>query len=101
MLRRTQMQYHELLVEQETWRRQSAQQADVIASAMTAAAAVKEEHADEVAVLSEKLRQMLEERADLQNVVDSQAADLKLMSQEMIRLMGGDGIVSAALVSSR
>ena len=44
---------------------------------------------------------MLEERAGLQALCDSQAADLKLMSSEMIRLMGGDGIVSAAVVSSR
>ena len=46
------------------------------------------EHEEEVGVLSEKLRQLFEEKAGLEAVVDSQAADLKLMSAEMIKLIG-------------
>ena len=45
-------------------------------------------HEEEVALLSAKLRQLLEERAGLQALVDSQAADLQLMSAEVVRLVG-------------
>ena len=88
VLRRAQASLHELTVEQETWRHQSAQQADVIAAAISAAASKHAEHEEEVALLSEKLRQLLDERQGLQAVVDSQAADLKLMSTEMMRVLG-------------
>jgi hypothetical protein len=98
MLRRSQTENHELLVERETWRRQSAQQADVIAAAMSATTSHQAEHAEEVALLCAKLRQLLEERNGLQALCDSQTSDLKLMSQEMIRLMGSEGIASAAMI---
>ena len=38
VLRRAQAQLHELLIEQETWRVQTSQQADTIAAAMSASA---------------------------------------------------------------
>ena len=95
VLRRTQAQVHELLIEQETWRVQSTQQADVIAAAMTASASTQGQHAEEVALLTEKLRQLLEEKAGLQALADSQSADLKLMSSEMVRLMTLDGMASS------
>lgn len=88
VLRRSQMQLHELQVEQTTWRQQSAQQADVIAAAIAAAANKYVEHEEEVKVLSTKLQQLLEERQGLHALVDSQAADLKLMSTEMLKLVG-------------
>ena len=88
VLRRTQVQVHELMVEQDTWRRQSAQQADVIAAAIAAAAKKHTEHEEEVALLSEKLRQLLDENTGLKAVCDSQAADLQIMSTEMVRIMG-------------
>ena len=44
---------------------------------------------------------MLDERQGLQTLCDSQAEDLKLMSSEMIRLMGSEGVLSAAMVRSR
>ena len=41
---------------------------------------------EEVALLSEKLRRLVEENAGLRALVDSQAADLELMASEMMRL---------------
>jgi hypothetical protein len=74
-------------MERETWRQQSAEQADVIAAAIAAAARTHDEHKEEVAVLSEKLCQILEESAGLRALCDSQAADLKVLSDEIVRLM--------------
>ena len=87
VLRRLQLEQHELLIEQETWRNQSAEQADVLAAAIATAANGTIQHEDEVVLLSEKLRQVLEEKAGLEALVDSQSADLKIMSSEMIRMM--------------
>ena len=88
VLRRTQAQLHELTIEQETWRQQSERQADVIAAAIAAAAKKHAEHEEEVALLSEKIRQLVEEKTGLEALADSQAGDLQLMSSEMIRLVG-------------
>ena len=86
-LRRVRLEHHELVIERETWRKQSVEQADVIAAAISAAARRHEEHEDEVAVLSEKLRQVLEENAGLSALSESQASDLQLLSQEMVRML--------------
>ncbi|KOO20873.1 hypothetical protein Ctob_003939 [Chrysochromulina tobinii] len=85
--RRTQADVHDLRMERETWRQQSAEQADVIAAAIAAAARTHDEHKEEVAVLSEKLCQILEESDGLRALCDSQAADLKVLSDEIVRLM--------------
>ena len=85
--RRTQADVHDLRMERETWRQQSAEQADVIAAAIAAAARTHDEHKEEVAVLSEKLCQILEESNGLRALCDSQAADLKVLSDEIVRLM--------------
>jgi hypothetical protein len=85
-LRRLELEKHELLVEQETWRQQSAEQAEVIAQAVAQAANGTIEHEDEVLVLSEKLRQVLDEKSGLEALVESQAMDLQIMSAEMIRM---------------
>ena len=90
------MEHHELVVERETWRKQSVEQADVIAAAISAAARKYEEHEEEVAVLSEKLRQVLEENHGLRALSESQAADLHLLSGEMVRLMGPSAPTSTA-----
>ena len=45
----------------------------------------------QVAVLSEKLAQLVEERDGLAALCDSQASDLALVSQEVIRLMPPGG----------
>ena len=87
-LRRLELEKHELLVEQSTWRKQSAEQAEVIAQAVAQAANGTIEHENEVLILSEKLRQVLDEKAGLEALVDSQQMDLKIMSSEMIRMMG-------------
>jgi predicted methyltransferase len=63
----------------------------VIAAAIAAAAKRHAEHEEEVAVLSEKLRQVLDENAGLHALTDNQAADLSLLSQEMIKLMPSKG----------
>lgn len=89
--RRGAAEVRELLTERETWRKQSAEQADVIAAAIAAAARTHDEHEDEVAVLSEKLRQVVEESDGLSALCDSQAQDLEVLSNEVVRLMQGGG----------
>jgi len=58
-----------------------------MAAAIAAAARTHDEHKEEVAVLSEKLCQILEESDGLRALCDSQAADLKVLSDEIVRLM--------------
>ena len=68
-------------------RRQSEQQADLIAAVIAASATKHAEREEEVALLSEKLGQLVAERAGLQAVVHSQAVDLELLSFELTRFM--------------
>ena len=76
---------HELNIEKAS-QRQSKQQADLIA--VIAASATKHaEREEEVALLSEKLGQLVAERAGLQAVVHSQAVDLELLSFKLTRFM--------------
>ena len=66
---------------------QTTEQADVIAAAIAAAARTHQEHREEVAVLSEKLRQVLGENDGLRLLAETQKSDLEVLSNEMVRLL--------------
>jgi len=85
MMRSARFELEELKVERETWRKQSGEQADVIAAAIASTARTHAKHKEEVALLSEKLYQVLEEKEGLRLICESQASDLKVLSEEMVR----------------
>jgi hypothetical protein len=68
-------------------RRQSGPQADLVAATIATSANKQAEREEEVALLSEKLGQLVLERAGLQAVVLSQSVDLELLAFELTRCM--------------
>lgn len=55
-------------------------------AAMSSLNAQQAEHAEEVALLSEKLRQLLDERQQLEALCALQKSDLQVLTQEVVRL---------------
>ena len=55
-------------------------------AAMSSLNAQQTEHAEEVALLSEKLRQLLDERQQLEALCALQKSDLQVLTQEVVRL---------------
>ena len=87
------LQLEEATAREAAWRRHTNEQA---AMAAKAAARLRQVHGEEVAVLTEKLRQMQrevaegqQERIHLQREAGRREADLAVLSQEVLRLRGG------------
>ena len=86
------LQLEEATAREAAWRRQTSEQA---AMAAKASALLRRTHGEEVALLTEKLRQMQREisqgrheRVGLQGEAARREADLAVLSQEVLRLRG-------------
>lgn len=71
------------------WRDQALVQVNALSEAASAEARATLGHAEEVSCLSEKLRQLVEEQAALQELCAQQAEDLEVLTGEVVRCHGG------------
>ena len=86
------LQIEELSVREAGWRRQAAQQAEA-ATQQTKQA--RRQHEEELGVLSEKLRQLLHERTELQATCTQRQTDVDVLTHEVLRMRAADRAAGA------